>query len=66
MKYNKDCMYLRQKVVEKPIAGKPNITFKTKYVCGFSKDYMKTNGCPPSTLCKGFRPSNIDLVHYTD
>jgi len=60
--YNKECMYLRKKIIEKPKVGKTTLEFKSIYICGLKKNYMSDNGCPPPKVCKGFKPSGIRVI----
>jgi len=64
MNYNQECIFLRKKLIKRPIAGKRAREIQTKYICAHKKNLMGRNGCPPPNVCEGFKPVRVMIMHY--
>ncbi len=63
MNLNEECIYLRKKLIKRPLVGKDTKEIQYSYVCLYKENYMDDEGCPPPNVCKGYNSTGIRIIN---
>ena len=64
MNYNEECMFLRKKLIKRPLVGKSTQEIQASYICAYKINFIGNDGCPPKNVCKGFKPAITRIIHF--
>lgn len=64
MNFNEECIFLRKKLIKRPLAGKATQEIQSGYVCMHKNNYMTEKGCPSKNICEGFKITRIRIIYF--